>query len=239
MPATPREGRSVPQAPSPAPSARAPHAPSAQTPAQDHYFTGTPEGPLLRKTLTVELAGRTVTVTTASGIFSPGGVDKGTQVLLKNAPWGPLIRPDETVLDIGCGWGPITLTAGLHTPEARLVAVDVNERSLTLARENASALGLALTAGLPEEIDPDLRFERIYSNPPIRVGKAVLHDILRTWLPRLAPGGMAWLVVQKNLGSDSLQAWMEAEFAGELAIRRHSTDKGFRILTAERTTTGG
>jgi 16S rRNA (guanine1207-N2)-methyltransferase len=90
-------------------------------------------------------------------------------------------------------------------------AVDVNERALDLTRRNAERAGLpGFTARLvPTDVPDDVRFDLIWSNPPIRVGKAVLHDLLRTWLPRLEPGGTAYLVVQKNLGSDSLQRWIE------------------------------
>ena len=86
----------------------------------------------------------------------------------------------------------------------------------------------------PDEVDPTLRFDTIWSNPPIRVGKEVLHNILLTWLPRLAPGGAAYLVVQKNLGSDSLQKWLDAHFLerfeGEFTVSRYATSKGFRVL---------
>lgn len=208
--------------------------PAAKTAAApQHYFTS-PDGPAKERRLEVELAGRRLTVTTANGIFSPGGIDKGTAVLLRNAPWEPLARPGETVLDIGCGWGPILITAGISDPSARLVGVDVNERSLELARRNAQSAGLSVEACRPEDVAEDMLFERIYSNPPIRVGKEVLHEILLTWLPRLAPGGTAWLVVQKNLGSDSLQAWLERSLGEGFAVDRAATDKGFRVIRVRR-----
>ena len=87
-------------------------------------------------------------------------------------------------------------------------------------------------------MDPELRFDTIWSNPPIRVGKEVLHEILLTWLPRLAPEGEAYLVVQKNLGSDSLQKWLDAKldelYPGEFEVSRYATAKGFRILQVYR-----
>ena len=109
------------------------------------------------------------------------------------------------LLDLGCDWGPIALTLALRSPEATVYAVDVNERSLDLLRPTGR-VGLDDRGSWPADgISPDVPFDPIWSNPPIRVGKAVLHDSLLTWLPRLA-GGVAHLVVQKNLGSDSLQA---------------------------------
>lgn len=193
-----------------------------------HYFSAQPAGPFTRKPLTVELAGETRKLHTSSGIFSPEGIDKGTAVLLAEVP-AP--SPQGNLLDIGCGWGPIALTMALRAPHATVYAVDVNERCVTLTNENAAALGLGnLRASLPDEVDPAISFDTIWSNPPIRIGKDELHSLLLRWLPRLAPGGSAWLVVQKNLGSDSLQRWLGAELDSSFAVTRESTSKSFRIL---------
>jgi len=193
---------------------------------QEHYFTASPATPAQRRTMTVELAGRQVNVQTAAGIFSPDRTDVGTAVLLREAPDPP---PSGALLDLGCGWGPVALTLGLCSPDADVYAVDVNERALDLARANAISLGLnRIRVCRPDEVPADLRFAAIWSNPPIRVGKAVLHDLLRTWLPRLEPGGTAYLVVQKNLGSDSLQRWITAELG--MPCERYATSRGFRVL---------
>lgn len=200
-----------------------------------HYFSSAPDGPIRRRTVEVELDGRAVTATTAGGIFSPDGIDKGTGVLLRHVP-----RPTPTgeLLDVGCGWGPIALTMALQAPEARVWAVDVNERSRTLCRENAEALGLDnVVVAAPEEVPAPLEFTAIWSNPPIRIGKPQLHALLRGWLPRLASGGEAWLVVQKNLGADSLQKWlgpMLHEHDPGFSVDRPETQKGFRLLRARR-----
>lgn len=197
----------------------------------DHYFSSQPSTPEVRRPLTVELAGQTRTLQTSGGIFSPDGLDKGTAVLLAEVP-----PPSAgNLLDIGCGWGPIALTLALRSPEATVYAVDVNERSLALTRDNAKALGLAnVRASLPEQVDSAVRFDTIWSNPPIRVGKEELHALLLLWLPRLAPGGTAWLVVQKNLGSDSLQRWLAEALPAGFDVSRHSTSKGFRVLRIHR-----
>ncbi|UZX02579.1 methyltransferase [Arthrobacter sp. CDRTa11] len=193
-----------------------------------HYFSASPAGPFTRKPLTVDLAGETRRLQTSAGIFSPEGIDKGTAVLLAEVP-AP--SPTGNLLDIGCGWGPIALTMALRAPHAHVYAVDVNERCIILTNENAQILGLEnVTATTPEGVDPELRFDTIWSNPPIRIGKDELHSLLKLWLPRLAPGGSAWLVVQKNLGSDSLQRWLSAEFDESLTVSRESTSKSFRIL---------
>jgi 16S rRNA G1207 methylase RsmC len=193
-----------------------------------HYFSASPAGPFTRKPLTVELAGTKRTLQTAGGIFSPDGIDKGTAVLLAEVP-AP--SPTGNLLDIGCGWGPIALTLALRAPQAKVYAVDVNERCVTLTNENAALLGLGnVVASMPDAVDPELRFDTIWSNPPIRIGKDELHSLLMLWLPRLAPGGSAWLVVQKNLGSDSLQRWLSAELDDSFTVTRESTAKSFRIL---------
>lgn len=192
----------------------------------DHYFTAQPASPDERRLLRVYLAGRELEVETAGGIFSPDHVDLGTRVLLDHVP----VPPDEgDLLDLGCGWGPIALTLALRSPAARVWAVDVNERSLDLTRRNAERLGLPnVHAVRPEQVPDDVRFAAIWSNPPIRVGKAALHAMLTQWLGRRAPGGAAHLVVGKNLGADSLQRWIAAELG--LAVERTASVKGFRVL---------
>ncbi|MFI2104725.1 class I SAM-dependent methyltransferase [Isoptericola sp. NPDC019693] len=192
----------------------------------DHYFTAQPASAAERRRAVVELAGREVEVDVASGVFSPGGVDKGTRVLLGEVPAPPATGD---LLDLGCGWGPIALSMAIASPGATVWAVDVNERALDLLRTTAARLGLEnVRAVRAEDVPDDVRFAAIWSNPPIRVGKAVLHDLLGTWLPRLAPGARAWLVVQKNLGSDSLARWIEAELGRD--VERASSSKGFRVL---------
>ena len=194
----------------------------------DHYFTAAPASADERRRLRVRLAGREVEVEVAPGIFSPGGLDKGTAVLLDEAPAPP---PTGTFLDLGCGWGPLALTLGLLSPRATVHAVDVNERAPDLARRNAAALRLPGVRPTTADGIPDaVRFDLIWSNPPIRVGKAVLHDLLRTWLPRLAPDGAAHLVVQKNLGSDSLQRWVEGDLG--MPCARLATSRGFRARSS-------
>ena len=197
---------------------------------QDHYFSAEPASPAELRERAVVLAGRPVTVQTAGGIFSPDGIDKGTAVLLKHVPVPPATG---TFLDLGCGWGPVALTLALLSPDATVHAVDVNQRALDLVRRNAAALGCTVTALTPDEIPQGTAYDLVWSNPPIRVGKAVLHEMMRTWLPRLAPGGQAWLVVQKNLGADSLMRWLSTEFP-HLAVDRPATSGGFRLIRVTR-----
>lgn len=204
----------------------------------DHYFSAQPSSPEELRSLRVTLAGREITATTASGVFSPDRLDKGTEVLLANSPDAP---PGGDFLDIGCGWGAISLSLALQSPHARVWALDVNERALDLVRRTAASLGLDnIRAVTADEIPPDVRFRTIRSNPPIRIGKPALHDLLETWLPRLDTGSDAFLVVQKNLGSDSLQRWIEQTLPDDFAVHRHAMAKGFRVLKVRhRSTTTG
>jgi 16S rRNA G1207 methylase RsmC len=199
----------------------------------DHYFTAEPASASETRPLRVFLAGQEVMVETAPGVFCPDRVDIGTAVLLAEAPAPP---PAGDLLDLGCGWGPIALTLGLQSPAARVWAVDVNQRALDLARRNAKALGVGhVHAVTPDQVPADIRFATIWSNPPIRVGKVVLHEMLLNWLPRLDAGGTAYLVVQKNLGADSLQRWLATELEalepGSFEVGRHATARGFRVLS--------
>lgn len=198
----------------------------------EHYFSAQPSTPEKRRTISVELGGATRKLQSSGGVFSPDRIDKGTAVLLRGVP-AP--AAEGNLLDIGCGWGPIALSMALASPEATIHAVDVNERSLALTRDNAAALGLKnVVVALPDDVDPTRTYNTIWSNPPIRIGKEALHELLLLWLPRLSPGGEAWLVVQKNLGADSLQKWLGTVLPEDWSIDRVSTDKAFRILKVVR-----
>ncbi|MET0783543.1 MAG: methyltransferase [Leifsonia flava] len=197
--------------------------------ASEHYFTNDPSTELKPRQITVQLSGREFTLTTAGGVFSPDHIDDGTSVLLDNVP-----TPPQTgdLLDIGSGWGPIALTMALEAPDATVWAVDVNDRALELVRRNAAAVGVTnINAVRPEDVPAGLTFSTIWSNPPIRIGKAELHALLQTWMPRLAADSEAWLVVQKNLGADSLHRWMTEEFP-DLDIAREAVGMGYRVLKA-------
>ncbi|GAA0991997.1 class I SAM-dependent methyltransferase [Subtercola frigoramans] len=195
-----------------------------------HYFSARPAIELRLKEVPVTIAGHSFLATTAGGVFSPDRVDAGTQVLLANTPAPP---PGGNLLDIGCGWGPISLALAQHSPRATVWAVDVNERALDLVRTNAAKLGLTnINAVLPDDVPADLLFMTIWSNPPIRVGKDELHALLLRWLPRLDPGSDAWLVVQRNLGSDSLHRWLEGALPAGFSVTRTATSKGYRVLRA-------
>src|SRR6266545_1771965 len=193
----------------------------------EHYFTAEPGAPDRRHQVIFQAGGRDFALLASAGVFSAGRLDPGTAVLLRKAP---LPGPRGGVyLDLGCGYGPIAVVLATVSEKAEVYAVDVNARALDLVRANASTLGLVdrIHAVAPEEVPPGVVFDEIWSNPPIRVGKAELHELLAAWLPRLAPGGTAWLVVARHLGADSLQAWL----AGHgWATERYASQKGYRVL---------
>ncbi|GAA3526154.1 methyltransferase [Aeromicrobium panaciterrae] len=195
--------------------------------ATNHYFDAVPSTPDRRREITTRIWDREMMFTTSSGVFATDGLDKATAVFLQHStpPSG------GTILDLGCGWGPIACAIATMVPEADVWAVDTNERALDLTRTNAIALGADVHAVLPEDVPADLVLDEIWSNPPIRIGKAALHELLLQWLPRLAPDGTARMVVAKNLGADSLQTWLNAQ--GWPTVRLASL-KGFRILQVSR-----
>ncbi|WP_298416609.1 methyltransferase [Brevibacterium sp.] len=201
----------------------------------EHYFTESPSSEAKTRELRLELAGREVTVETVSGTFSPTRLDLGTSVLLRHLPEPPA----GDVLDLGCGWGPIALHTALEARDAevelRVWALDVNSRSLETTAVNARRLGLETVRTVTaEDIPAEVQFAAIRSNPPIRIGKEALHELLETWLPRLAPDGRADLVVSKNLGADSLQKWIAGMLGDGFEVVRTGSSKGFRVLTIHR-----
>ena len=165
-------------------------------------------------------------LTTDRGVFSADRVDRGTRYLLLEGPDLPTGPVD--LLDLGCGYGPIACTLASRRPEARVWAVDVNERARDLCRANAAAAGLAnVEVATPDDVPVDVRLAAIWSNPPIRIGKPALHDLLTRWLDLLTPDGTAHLVVQRHLGADSLARWLDDR---GWATERRGSRKGFRLL---------
>ncbi len=191
----------------------------------DHYFTADPSAAFRRLPVRAEVWGQKLSLVSGSGVFASGRVDQGTAVLFRETqpPTG------TSFLDLGCGYGVIALALATAVPGAVVRAVDVNERAVQLTRENADALGVSdrVTASTPDSVPVEERYDEIWSNPPIRVGKAALHDLLLTWLPRLRPEGRALLVVGKNLGADSLQRWLVER---GWPTDRLASAKGFRVL---------
>jgi 16S rRNA (guanine1207-N2)-methyltransferase len=189
------------------------------------YFAEDPAAARRPGTVQVVLPDLHLSMATDAGVFSAGRLDPGTRLLLDTAPPPPACGD---LLDLGCGYGPLALVLASRAPGARIWAVDVNRRALELCERNAAGSGLSnVRCVAPDSASLPSRYELIWSNPPIRIGKPALHAMLAGWLVRMAPGAAAYLVVQRNLGADSLQRWLEE--AGWSAAR-FAARAGYRVL---------
>lgn len=195
----------------------------------DHYFSRKPGVAARLREVEIEVGGRRLALRTSTGVFSGDGLDHATAHLLRR------LQTEEgspaRVLDLGCGWGPIALALALQWPEAEVWAVDVNERALELTERNAERHDLDLTTSTPDDVPDDLRFDAIWSNPPIRIGKQALHELLLLWLDRLTDDGTMTIVVGRQLGADSLQRWLTEQ---GWPTERIGSAKGFRLLRTRR-----
>jgi 16S rRNA (guanine1207-N2)-methyltransferase len=207
--------------------------------SSSQYFAEQPAAAHRPGTVHLVLPDMHLTLATDAGVFSPGRLDPGTRLLLEAAPPPP---PDGNLLDLGTGYGPLALALAKRSPGARIWAVDVNKRALELCAGNAASAGLVNVCCVPApradqhsagQYSPSLpaSYQLIWSNPPIRIGKQALHSMLTAWLGRLAPGAAAYLVVQRNLGSDSLQRWL-TETGWDAS--RYAARAGYRVLEVKR-----
>jgi len=196
-------------------------------PAGGHYFSASPSARSARATIRLVLPDLYLDLVTDRGVFSSDRVDAGTKALLLDGP--PLPSGPGDLLDLGAGYGPIAVTLARRAPGATVWAVEVNERARSLCSENAATAGVGdrVQVVAPDEVPASVRFAAIWSNPPIRIGKEALHELLLRWLPRLHDDGVAALVVQRHLGADSLGRWLEHEGFG---VERRASKGGYRLL---------
>ena len=196
----------------------------------EQYFERTPRSTESGKSFDWIVDGRELRVDTAGGVFSRRGLDDGTEFLIERVPSPPT---QGTALDLGCGWGALSIALAVRSPHLRVWAVDVNERAVALCDKNVRHNGLDnVSAVLADEVPDDVLFDVIWSNPPIRIGKRQLHELLDTWLRRLTPRGVAWLVVSRHLGADSLAEWLSSH---GWEVERIGSRRGYRILRVSRT----
>jgi len=187
-----------------------------------HYFDAVPASASAPRAVTLALPDLTVSLVTDRGVFSADHVDPGTKVLLTTAP----PPPQGELLDLGCGYGPIAVVLARRAPGSHVWAVDVNARARRLTTVNATAAGTSnVTVVAPDAVPPDLRFAALYTNPPIRIGKAGLHHLLEAWVPRAT---VTWMVVSKHLGADSLARWMSDERGW--SVSRLASRVSYRVL---------
>lgn len=192
--------------------------------AEQHYFAVNPRVASRPAPVRVSLRGLKLELLSDTGVFSRGRLDHGTELLLSTVP--PPTGGD--LLDLGCGYGPIAITLARLAPTARVWAVDINRRALDLTARNAAAAHAPnVVVAAPEDVPDDTLFASIYSNPPVRLGKEPLHALLLRWLPRLRADAIAYLVVQRHLGADSLAAWLATE---GYRVTRARSRQGYRLL---------
>ena len=194
----------------------------------DHYFAEQPSSSSAPTTHEVRVRKLHLTLAGDRGVFNQGDLDWGTRVLIENAD----VPSGGVLLDLGCGGGAIAAALAKLRPDAEIWAVDINERAREVTERTLALNSITnVRVASPDAVPTDLRFDGIWSNPPIRVGKSELHQLLESWLARLTPSGCADLVVHKNLGSDSLAKWLESL---GYAVQRHASKQGYRVLHVNR-----
>jgi 16S rRNA (guanine1207-N2)-methyltransferase len=194
-----------------------------------HYFDDQPDAPSAPRDVELWLRDMSLTLTTDRGVFGYNQIDAGSKLLLMKAPAPPT---SGDLLDLGCGIGTIALPLARRAPGATVWAIDVNRRARDLCEANAGANEISnVRVAAPDDVPAEVTFDCIWSNPPIHVGKPALHEMLLLWLARLAVDGYAVLVVQKHLGSDSLQQWLTDQ---GYPTRRIASSSGYRILHTTR-----
>ncbi|RAP73240.1 class I SAM-dependent methyltransferase [Paenibacillus montanisoli] len=196
----------------------------------DHYYTRTPNTAHDRHLLETELRGYKLRFVTDSGVFSKSGIDFGSRVLVDALQ----ISYNARVLDVGCGYGPMGITAAKLAPKGHVTMMDINERAVALAAENVKLNGIINATVLQSDIYERVKgqaFDTIITNPPIRAGKEVVHRIFEEGAELLVPGGSMWVVIQKKQGAPSAAAKLEAVFGN---VEEVTKDKGYRILRAQK-----
>lgn len=194
----------------------------------EHYYSKQPTAASDPKSIQVPLRGRTFTFVTDAGVFSKGGIDFGSRLLIEMMD----IAEQDEVLDVGCGYGPIGLAAATLASRGRVTMVDINERAVELARANASRNGITNVEIVQGDLFEPLggrTFTKILSNPPIRAGKTVVHRLFEQAYDHLVKGGQLWIVIQRKQGAPSALAKLESLYT---SVREVDKDKGYRIYCA-------
>lgn len=194
----------------------------------DHYYTNQPSTAHDRKIWDAQLRGQKFRFISDAGVFAKGGVDYGSRVLIEVMD----IPEAAQVLDVGCGYGPIGLTAARLAGRGHVTMIDVNQRAVELAKENAANNKIANVTIVESDLFAALgeqQFDVILTNPPIRAGKEVVHAIFEGAYDRLREGGALWIVIQKKQGAPSAKQKLESLFA---QVEEVTKDKGYRVYRA-------
>ncbi|MEK3733307.1 MULTISPECIES: class I SAM-dependent methyltransferase [Paenibacillus] len=193
-----------------------------------HYYSNQPKTAHDRKELSAVLRGNTFRFISDAGVFSKGGVDYGSKVLIEAMD----IRPDASVLDVGCGYGPIGLAAAKLAAAGHVTMIDINSRAVELAKENAIRNSIANVTVMESDLFAAVKgqqFDVILTNPPIRAGKETVFAIFEEAWHHLRDNGELWIVIQKKQGAPSAKAKLESLFK---KVEEVTKDKGYRIFKA-------
>lgn len=201
----------------------------------EHYYTNKPTSERDEKTWTYQLKGETFSFMTDKGVFSKNEVDFGSKFLIETIELPTVKGP---ILDVGCGYGPIGLALGKVNPDREIIMLDVNERACELAEKNAMKNGVEnaqvrFTEVGMVDLNDDERFAVIVTNPPIRAGKSVVHDIYERAYLHLLAGGALFVVIQKKQGAPSTKQKLE-ELFGVGNVEMIGKNKGYFLFSAQK-----
>ena len=190
----------------------------------DHYYTASPESAHEARSFRAVFAGRVLAFDTDAGVFSKQHVDPGSELLCK-------ALPDDLagdVLDMGCGWGAMTIMTLARFPKVNVTMADVNERALALAVSNVEKNRMQAKAVLSDGFEKiEGEFDAVITNPPIRAGKSVIYKMFEDAKVHLNEGGSLFLVIRKQQGAPSALKFLKELYGKAEVIER---DGGYWII---------
>ena len=192
----------------------------------EYYYTNAPTSEHEERHFTTVFMGKTLEFDTDAGVFSKQHVDPGSELLCKSLP-----ELHGRVLDMGCGWGAMTVMTLSRFPELKMTMADVNERALALAKRNVEKNHMQAEAVLSDGFAAvEGEFDAVITNPPIRAGKAVIYRMFEDAKAHLASGGKLILVIRKQQGAPSALKFLKELYASAEVIAR---DGGYWIIACE------
>ncbi|MET3322150.1 UNVERIFIED_ORG: 16S rRNA (guanine1207-N2)-methyltransferase [Peribacillus simplex] len=198
----------------------------------EHYYSHKPDVVSNPKFWDFTLKGRTFRFKSDNGVFSKKEVDFGSRLLVETFNLNEAVEGD--ILDVGCGYGPIGISIAAAYPDRTIEMIDINSRAVELSKENAASNGITNVKIFESDRFGKVgsnQFAAILTNPPIRAGKSVVHEILEESYQSLVAGGELWVVIQKKQGAPSAMDKMERLFGNiEVPVKK----KGYYILLSKK-----
>ncbi|WP_078551160.1 class I SAM-dependent methyltransferase [Bacillus alkalicellulosilyticus] len=198
----------------------------------DHYYSENPSVESKPKQITFELRGKQLSFVSDSGVFSKKEIDFGTQLLLESFEFPT--SGEGALIDVGCGYGPIGITLAKEDKSRKVYMVDINERALELSRKNAEKNGAANVVVRKSRLFDNVntqKFSAVITNPPIRAGKQVVHELFEQAFEQLETNGELWVVIQKKQGAPSAIEKIKSLFQECEVV---SKKKGYYIIRAKK-----